>query len=370
MESEPTQVQKLCQSTQKKIKNVCKGLFLEGKLKIHETKIPTSQIFHKMLAKMRVEHMQGMFLTKRMEILTRDPDEVYEKTMEAFESLFRKRKLYAHAYVCCLMIVLKQRNSLGLAGIELTYIKRALKMYRRVKKREFREDLQNFTPIFRTVLEEAGKISLTHYIYVKMQLYMSYFHKHHGQGEIAVDQLIVYLNYRLESGMYARNEEMIAELLNCTIDCIEINMLNQASHLLNGIRALLDRLDSTEPKMRFQKVVLLEFSLLITGLLLARNIENVRGYQQAQSAEEKMKFVPIEKMTPLKMEIEDLVRIKLVPNTATEAEIDQVKAKLLQFKKLLTEPIIQDLAVIFLQIFEYLGQFENFTNLDHIELDY
>lgn len=309
--------------------------------------------------------LQGKYLAKRLEILKTNPDEIYERIIEVFEMLFTEKKAYAHAYICCFMILLKQRNSLGLPNIELHYIKRALRLHKRVSKREFRADFANFTPIFRTILSEAGKVSLCCFIFVKMQLYLSYFHKYNGNPSLAIAQAIVYVNYRLEYGMYSRTEEIIADLLNFTIECIQHNFLQQAIHLLNGVRALLDRLSSIEPEVRFQKVVLLEFTLAITSLLLSKNINNVRGYQnqEAFNRVERESFIPKSDVTVLKLIVPDAIKLKLAANDCEESEVIRLKSKLLLYQKLLKEPIILDLNKIFQRIMDFLLLTESFDGI-------
>lgn len=360
-------VNSVCRKSQAKIKEVCKGLFIEGKMKVHDAKIPIREITNLLHRKLLAEGLQGVFLIERTKIFRYDTQEVYEKTFELYEKLFRKKKLYVYAYICCLMIILKQRARLGLENVELRWIKKAIKRYPAVSKRNVRAEFKVFLPIFKRVLEEAGKIALPTYIFVKMQMYLSAYHKFHGSPELAIEQKIIYINYRLEYGMYSRPEEIIAELQLTTIECIEANFLNQAVHLLNGIRTLMNRLSDTN---RFQKVVLLEFNLLISALIVAKNIETVRGFQNYNlSAADRRKFIPTDQLVALKMDLEDTVRLTLAPKDATDLDVDRLKAKLLSYAKFFVEPLIADLSIVYGDLMNYFSKTENFANLEHIEVD-
>lgn len=178
---------------------------------------------------------------------------MYERDLEVFESIFAEKGMRAHSYLCCLLIVLKQRDSYGIDNIGQKYIKTVLLTYEEASSKKYKQSFDAFAGYFKALLIEAGKISLCCYIHVKMQFYLSIYYKHHGKPEKSCKASVRYLNKRLRHGMYSHTEEIIAETVVAALNAVEMVYLKQAQHMLNAASALAEQLDGSNPDSRFQR---------------------------------------------------------------------------------------------------------------------
>lgn len=306
---------------------------------------------------MKFENMQGLFLEKKFAYLYLDSD--YEKNLEILESLFSERKFYAYSYISCLLIVLKQRDAYGIENIEEKYIRKVLETYKKASRKEHRQDFKKFTRFFRTVLCEAGNISLCYYIHIKMQYYLSIYYKHHDQAENACKTSIRYLNNRLQLGIYANMEEIIVEIIVFALYAIEMSYLTQAKHILNAALSMTEKLGEAKYPERFQRTVLREFITLANAVLIAKNLCLINLYRKPDlSKQEKQSLEPFEKYYKISVEVEQ-DDVDITPLDVDDEGKHQLLAKFQTIGNFIKNPIIADLKIYYYQLHDIIIKAED-----------